>query len=98
MGLRICCFEKEVLLLFPQKMRTCGTLSDWCGLMDQDHLKGCHECPQKENTSPNKKQEAVWKRTTPQFPNIVYKCLFVFKGGYAIEICIGMDLGLLMQI
>ena len=21
----------------------------------------------------------------PKFPNIVYKCLFIFKGGYAIE-------------
>ena len=24
---------KEVLLLFPQRMRICGLLPDWCGLM-----------------------------------------------------------------
>ena len=34
----------------------------------------------------------------PIFPNIVYKCFFTFKRGYAIEICIGMNLGLLIQI
>ena len=26
------------------------------------------------------------ENTMPIFPNIVYKCLFTFKGGYAIEI------------
>ena len=32
----------------------------------------------------------------PKFLNIVYKYLFTFKGGYAIEIFIGMELGLLI--
>ena len=36
-------------------------------------------------------------RTTPIFPNIVYKCFFTFKGQYAMEICIDMGLGLLIQ-
>lgn len=36
--------------------------------------------------------------TMPIFVNIVYRCSVTFKRGYAIEICIGMDLGLLIQI
>ena len=28
LSLRLCCFGKEVLLLFPQKMRTCGFLPE----------------------------------------------------------------------
>ena len=38
------------------------------------------------------------EKTMPIFPNIVYKCLFTFKGEYDIEIFIGMDLGLVIQI
>ena len=44
------------------------------------------------------KARSILERTMPIFLNIVYKCLFTFKGGYAIEICIGMDLALLIQI
>ena len=80
-------------------MKICGLLPDWCGMMGQDPLKGCCEHPHKENTLPNKQQEAVWSEITiPIFPNIVYNCLFTFKGGYAIEICISMNLSLLIQI
>ena len=59
-------------------------------------LKGHHEHP--KIILPNKKQEAVLEGTIFKFPNIVYKCLVTFRGGYAIDICIGMDLGLLIQI
>ncbi|CAO2581522.1 hypothetical protein LEMLEM_LOCUS1976 [Lemmus lemmus] len=49
----------------------------------------CHcEHPPKI-TSPNKKQKAVWRKTAPIFPSIVYKCLYTFKGGHAREICMG---------
>ena len=84
LGLRICCFGKEVLLS-PQRIRTCRLLSDQYGLIYQHTLKGhCEYTPQ--NTSSNKQQEAVWREITiPTFPNIVYKSLFTFKGGYAIE-------------
>ena len=31
-------------------------------------------------------QEAVWReKNVPIFPNIVYKCSFIFKGGYDID-------------
>ena len=67
-------------------MRTCGFFLDECGMKDQDLLKGCCEHPHKGNALPNKQQKAVWREITmPIFPNIVYKCLFTFKGGYDID-------------
>ncbi|CAO2628402.1 hypothetical protein LEMLEM_LOCUS19975, partial [Lemmus lemmus] len=40
--------------------------------MDQDPLKGCHEHPLKL-LHPTKSRKSL-ERTTPIFPNIVYKC------------------------
>ena len=40
--------------------------------------------------------ESSMDRNTPIFWNIVYS--FTFNGGYAIETCIGIDLGLLIEI
>ena len=60
--------------------------------------------PEKFMNTPTKKilrsinSRKQFVESMPIFPNIVYKCLFTFKGGYAIEICIGVDLGLLIQI
>ena len=64
--------------------------------MDQDHLKYYCELPQ--NYFTQQKAGSSLDRTMPKFSNTVYKCLFTFKGEYASEIFIGMDLGLLIQI
>ena len=52
--------------------------------------------PQKITHS--QKAKNSMKRTTPILPNIVCKCLLTLKGVYAVEISIGTDLGLLIQI
>ena len=61
--------------------------------MDQDPPKV--HCKHYEKYFPQQKKPGnCLERTMPKFSNIVYKCLFTFKGGYAVEICIGMGLGL----
>ena len=47
LDLRIWYFEKEVLLLFSQKMRPCGLLLSQYGMIDHTLLKGCCEHSQK---------------------------------------------------
>ena len=61
--------------------------------MDQGPSKGCREHLRRKYFTQQKAGSCVDK-TTPIFPNIVYKCLFTFKGGYAIEIFIDVDLAL----
>ena len=64
--------------------------------MDQDHPKGLCENLLKYFTQ--QKAGSSLERTIPKFPNIVYKCLFTFKGGYVIEIQVNIDLDLLIKI
>ena len=81
LGLRICCFEKEVLLLkkrFSWKMRTYGLLPDWYGLMEQDPLKITVDTP--KNYYLQQSSESSMEKTTPIFPTNIYKCFFAFKG------------------
>ena len=52
--------------------------------MDQDPLKGLREHPQ--DYFIQQKAGNNLERTMPKFPNIVYKCLDTFKGGYAIDL------------
>ena len=51
-----------------------------------------------ENYFAQQKAGSSRERTTPITPNIAYKCLFTFKGEYYVEICIDMDLYLMIQI
>ena len=76
LGLRIYCLGKEVLPLFPQRMRTCGLLPDWYGLMEQEPPESCCEHP------PKLLHPSISRK---QFPNTAYKCLFTFKRGYDID-------------
>ena len=70
--------------------------------MYQDTLKDCLEHPQKI-TLPNKQQDAVWRKLHP-YSQILFinVCLHLKRCRdlhlYDVEICIGMDLGLLIQI
>ena len=50
--------------------------------MDQEPLKDLQES---QNYFAQQKAESSLERTMPKLPNIVYKCLFTFKGRYAKE-------------
>ena len=82
--------------LVSQRLRTCGLLPHWCGLIDHNPLKGHREHPQRialhnrwlrwtYHTGYTIKDlinsRKQYGETTPLFLNIVYKCLFKCKKG-----------------
>ena len=50
-----------------------------------------------KNILPSKKKKAIWRELCPN-SKILFINVCLHLKGYAIEICIGMDLGLLIQI